>query len=359
VARTSIAAGYRRAVIAAPGCVLVEADYSGIEAVLSGWFMGDPQYMRLAKLGMHAYIASHDLGRPADLHWSDDDLRAYFKEIKGSKDPHVQEVYHRSKRCVHGEAYGLTVQGMVDTFPEVFPTLKAAQKVSDLYHALAPKLPTWHNDLRAFAKRHGYWGGPGLHPFGLKHWFWAIFSYQRLTQVEYARLALRCKKEKVDIPVEWIQGDPYRVRLGPDANRVVAFPPQSTARYILTSACLRLLKPGGENYIGDLYYGRTPARAIIHDSLLSEVPERKLDLYLERVRTEMTKAVPELPLSKEAQELLGGTHLSIGVDFKIGRNWLEMESIKGWKELNTDDRLIAPQMESDEEDLSDLGTKVV
>ena len=38
---------------------LIEVDFSGIEAVLVGAFARDPLVYRMAKLGLHAYVASH------------------------------------------------------------------------------------------------------------------------------------------------------------------------------------------------------------------------------------------------------------------------------------------------------------
>ena len=36
------------------GTVLAEVDFSAIEAVLVGWFARSPQYITLAKLGVHS-----------------------------------------------------------------------------------------------------------------------------------------------------------------------------------------------------------------------------------------------------------------------------------------------------------------
>src|SRR4051794_24681060 len=62
--------------VAPEGFTFWERDFSAIEAVLVGYFAGDPAYIRFAKLGVHDYLASHMLGRPADLSWSNGDLKA-------------------------------------------------------------------------------------------------------------------------------------------------------------------------------------------------------------------------------------------------------------------------------------------
>jgi hypothetical protein len=71
----------RNLYIAGPGMVLGARDYSGIEAVITGYCMQDPTYIRLAKLGVHAYLCSHLVGEPADTKWSDQELAAWFKRI--------------------------------------------------------------------------------------------------------------------------------------------------------------------------------------------------------------------------------------------------------------------------------------
>jgi len=322
-----LAAGFRNVVEAAPGCRIWEFDYAGIEAKISGWCMEDPQYVRLAGLGVHGMLAAHLLDRPADLSWSDADLAAYFAEIK-AKHP---KAYEPAKRCVHGQNYGMTAHGMVEKFPQWFPTLKAAQKVVDIYHQMAPRLPQWHRALQQRAYEYGYIGGagqigwiagkdgkptrvdPNAHPYQYKHYFWSVLHYRTLTDKG------RIQKEKRGEPVVWLHGRPFAIDWGEDSKRAIAFTPQSTARGVLTEAMLPLLaEPDHPSYIGDAYYGRTPLRAPIHDSLLMEIPIRGEDRIVEAVFREMLRPVEELPLPAAWGM---GEYLTIGVEAKAGRDW--------------------------------------
>src|SRR5260221_9575791 len=61
--------------VAPRGYLFWERDYSAIEAVLVGYFAGSEKYTKFAKLGVHDYLCSHMLGEPADLGWSEADLR--------------------------------------------------------------------------------------------------------------------------------------------------------------------------------------------------------------------------------------------------------------------------------------------
>ncbi len=335
------------------GTRLAEFDFSGIEAVLSGYFMQDAHYVWLAKLGVHAGLASYILKRPYDPAWSTADIAAYFALLKKTE----PVIYDRAKRCVHGSNYGLTIHGMVRNFPQTFPTLKVAKAVMDQYHLMAPGLPKWHQHLRERAYAQNFLGGPGDHPFGYKHWFWSVLGFR---QIPYSAYLARQRRHD---PVTTIQGKYFAIQLGDDAKRVVAFYPQSTAAGILKEVMLRLFDPDHPSYIGDTYYGRTPFRAPIHDSLLLEIPNRVWDRVCERVYLEMTREVPELPLASwigaEERGRLGlGEYLSIGVAGKCGHDWMHMEGIPTPQisGVAADNTFFAHEAGDDEDEAEDLAT---
>jgi len=276
----SFAAGFRRCVVAAPGKLLVEVDYSGIEAVLVGWFMKDPDYIRLAKIGVHAFLTASLVGKPADLSWDDETLRAYLKKIKAA---HPLE-YDMSKRCVHGSNYGMSPFGMHANYPDTFKSVNAATKVQQGYFDLCPKIHGWHRELRDTAAASGYIGGDN-HPFKFKHYFWEV--------------------SRTDINGRLIWGD--------DAKRCVAFPAQSAAFGVLAEACLRMMDRGDGDYLGDMDEGRTPIRALIHDSVLFEAPEAVVPALVAKATRIMESPVPQLD------------GLVINVETKVGNSWDKME----------------------------------
>lgn len=340
---------------------LIEADFSGIEAVLMGWLMRDPAYIRLAKLGIHAYLASHLLKRPADLGWSDADLAGYFAEIKSSRDAETQRQYAASKRAVHGKNYGLTVHGLLRNNPTIFRSLKDAECVDAMYCAVAPGLPVFHNVLLHQAHTTHFLGGAGAyayqpatltvtgHPYGYKHWFWSVVGYDRLNESQ------RLWRTKRKMPMIDINGIWYGVVLGEDAKRAEAFYGQSAARGVLTEAALELFDPEdeaalGTNYIGDAYYGETPLRAPIHDSLLLEVPTRKVDQVIEKVRRAMETPIVALPCPAEWAI---GPYLTIGVDVKVGEDWASMKKVGGAITV-AGDTPFTPAEEADEDEIAEL-----
>lgn len=131
-----IAAGFRKCVEAPEGYVLLERDWSGIEAVLVGWFAEDKEYMRLARLGVHSFLLSHMLERPADLSWEDEKLLTYFKELKKENAAR----YDDAKHCIHGTNYGMGPKLMSERYEMTMATAKRLQK---LYFSLFPKVRQW------------------------------------------------------------------------------------------------------------------------------------------------------------------------------------------------------------------------
>jgi hypothetical protein len=326
--KESLAAGFRACIVAAPGCRLLEVDYRGIEASETGWCSADPDYVRLASLGVHAFVTSFVIDKPASLSWSDADLATYFAEIK--KNFPVE--YDRCKRTVHGKNYGLTIYGMVENFPETFSTLKIAQKYEDLYYAVATKLKPWQKQQQDHAQERGFLGGPPSadygqlissgqhHPFGYQHWFWGVLAYQPISPAELHNMKRQGR-------TNWciIQGRPFKVKYGEDSKRCIAFFPQSTAAGVLKEAMLRLFHRESPSYIGDAYYGKTPLRAPIHDSLLLEIPDAKFDYVASIVINEMQRPIVEQPIPPEWGR---GSHLTVGVAAKTGRDWEAMEDLE-------------------------------
>jgi hypothetical protein len=343
-----LAAGFRRCIVAGPGCRLLEVDFSAIEAVETGWCASDAEYYRLAKLGVHAALVTHVLRQPYDPGESDAALKALFARVK---DEH-QDVYEPAKRYIHGRAYGLTVAGMQLQFPHLFKTQAVAQQYARIFEGMAPGVARWQGNTQLRASRQHYLGGAGDHPFAYKHWFWSVYQYKRLTATQYYRLVAKHQREGSEPPVLTINGQHFRISLGEDGKRVLAFYPQSIAAGILKEALLRLFADkDSPSYIGDVYFGKTPLRAPIHDSLLLEIPLRVWDRVVEIVCMEMQRPVVQQPLP-ESWGARFGEYVAIGVAAKAGQNWAAMEKIAvpGYES----DWEAQPVEAEDEEDWGDL-----
>jgi uracil-DNA glycosylase family 4 len=378
-----LAAGFRRCVVAdqvvpewAPpadraaavvgATRLLEVDFSAIEGVQTGWCARDPFLMRIARLGIHSYLISQRLKDAPDLSAPDADIAKHLKMIKKKAGALL---YDQVKHTVYGVLYGQTPIGLQYTWPHLYPTQKSAVDMVEFMFSYFPSVRIFQQVVMDTAARQHYLGGsdpyrfqaPGLgiagsvegHPFQYKHWFWSVYAYKRLTRTQELRLLSMAQRAGVAAPITYINGIPFRLSRGGDANRTIALYPQSIAAGDLKEAELRLLAdPDDPSYIGDAYYGRTPLRAPIHDSMLFEVPFRSWDRVCEKVALEMRRPISEQPLLPEWGI---GTHLSIGVAAKMGENWQDTEDLAGslWSGDLVDEQL-SPLEAEDQEDFEDL-----
>jgi hypothetical protein len=326
---------------------LVEIDWSGIEAVIVGWCSQDPDYIKLAWLGVHDFLCSHAVGKPASLDWPIDDLLKFFSEIKKL---HPVE-RDQAKRIVHGTNYLETVFGIYKRFRKLFRSIRDAEKLQGMYYGIAPKLRPWQNSVQDLAFNQEFLGGPGAHPYSYRHEFYNVRDFRPITEAEATR------RKRFNQPCSFMNGRWYAVQPGEDAKRAVAYFPQSIAAGVIRESSLLLFDPELPDYVGDLFHGRTPLRAIIHDSYLNEVPDRKVDLLIEKYWRVMTRMIQEMPLPPEWNL---GEFLQFGVEVKVGKDWHTMEKVKvpqPWlallkgdpaAELDLGDRGVADEVEDDQ-----------
>jgi uracil-DNA glycosylase family 4 len=348
--RHALAAGFRKCIVASPGCRLLEVDFRAIEAIKVGHRAQDPDYMRLAKLGVHSGMLSYVLGTPFDRTWlydRPDDLRQLFAEYKKK---HVF-LYDQTKHYVHAKNYGLTLMGMLLQYPTLFPNLATAQKFERLFHEMAPKVTAWQRQTQERAHRDKYLGGPGDHPYGTKLELWSVFTFKRLTAAQYYRLIARYQKAGLEPPITIINGEYFKVGPGEDAKRALAFYPQSIGAGDLDAVNLELFDPDSPYYIGDAYYGRTPLRAPIHDSDLFEIPHRVWDRVLERICLVMQRPLLNQPMPLDWGL---GPFLSNEISAKVGDDWQDMEDLQVPGFSSLDPSLWTAAEEEDEEDGSML-----
>lgn len=281
----------RRCVVARPKTRFVELDFSGIEAVLVGYFAKSERYVRLCRVGIHDFVSCHNLHRigelnsPPDLSWSDADLKALFTDMK-KRFPASRQA---AKKTVHSGNYGITPKGLFLREPDVYGTIANAKAMLDLYFELFPELKAWQDATIEEAAKMRYldtvWGN--------RHWFWRAKSWRK------------GKKEG-----EWIG------KWGEEFERVLAMRPQSTAAGILKEAILNL---GAER-------PDVAARLILpnHDALLAECEDTDVamtDTY-EALRTVMERPIDRLPLPWDPSQ-----NLQILVEGKWGYDWADMEGL--------------------------------
>lgn len=293
--------------VAPSGSVLWERDFSGIEAVLVGYFAGSAAYTRLAKIDVHSFYTAYALnaldGRVSandlpDHSWDDARLRTRLAEIKKEFKKDRNELY---KHLVHGANYLQSPRGARDHIfknTNIAHELKIVSKVMGVYFELFPEIRTWHRELcnRVDGTKQRKAGEDAIdpwtlgvcyarNPFGYTHRFYNVLDWEKVGN-------------------EWVSS------FGEDAKRLVSFLPQSTAAAIIKQAAKRL-------YYEYPWVGQT-LRLLIHDSILGECEDRKLEECLDVSALVMESPIPELPLDPAWNM---GEYLTIGSEAKSGLSW--------------------------------------
>lgn len=265
-----IASGFRRCVAVPAGRVLLECDWKGIEAVLVGWFAGDADYMRLARLGVHDYMGIHMAGGTVSLALPDSELKTMFREFKRE----FPKLRDDAKHTVHGTNYGMGPRLMSDLYEM---SEREAKRLQTMYFDLFPKIQQWQKATLDRASRECKL----RNPFGYEMPFWEVYRWDSKR---------RC------------------YALGEDAKSAIAFLPRDTAAAMLKETLLRLKWLADEGTM----------IASTHDSITCECDASELMRVATIVKTEMERAVPEI------------SGLSIGVECKAGGSWHEdaMETLE-------------------------------
>lgn len=287
----------RNLIVAGEGNILYARDYSGIEAVLTGYFAADPKYIRLAKRDVHTYYtvyALYELEGGArikaadlpDLDWTDERLFPYLDELKKRFKHERNSLY---KHLVHAANFMQGARGaQAKIFSETgveYP-VATVQKVMDVYYALFPKIKRWHKNVLDEAEKDTYL----RNPFDYLHRFSKVYDW---------------KKEFGD----WTKTP------GPDANKAIAFKPQSTAAGIIKEAMLRL-------YFDRFEEAGQYLRLQVHDELFFEVPYDYWQTLDGIVKEEMERPIKQMAMPESWNM---GEHLVVLTEHKMGYKWGQMK----------------------------------
>lgn len=302
--------------ICPPGYTFWERDFSGIEAVLVGYFAGSRNYTRLAKTDVHSFYTAYclnalDPGKVGgndlpDLSWDDTRLRLHLADIKSNFKRDRNDLY---KHLVHGANYLQTPNGAKEyifkTTGKVYDT-RLISRVMSIYFELFPEIRRWHQDLckrvDGTKQRHH---DPSVkadpftygvcyvrNPFGYVHHFYDVLKWTKADGKWYSEF-------------------------GEDAKRLVSFLPQSTAAAIIKQAAKRI-------WVEHAAVGES-LRLLIHDSILGEVIQSGLDICLATSKQVMELPIEELPLDPSWNM---GQFLTIGTEAKVGPCWGTMKEVK-------------------------------
>jgi uracil-DNA glycosylase family 4 len=190
-----------RKMVAAPaGHKIVEFDFKAFHVLTTGFFAESAQYMRLARLDMHSFVAGHfakcwDAEKLFDE--PDDELRAKFKWFKSDETRKLVRD-KKAKPSILGIGFGLGVNKLYDMNRESFSSLKEAKLVREVIEHLFPEVFKWQQRVKQLAHDQTYLRSP----HGGIRWFYDVFQWNSKRR-------------------EWIGGD--------QAEQALAFLPANAA----------------------------------------------------------------------------------------------------------------------------------
>ena len=323
-----IAAGFRTCICVPDDDVIIEADWKSQEAVLLAYYAKDPDYMRLALLGLNAYFCSHLLNRPADLSWSDADLGHYLHEIK--HDPSNTKIYDDAKHCIYLVQNGGTEYLMA----EMYEMTRARSKyLIDFYYGLFPKIKRFQQET--LKQAHDKCRLKNAWNYTMP--FWSVFQWQQKRFERLRQLWVRFKTARNEPTlVVWTKTEQmwlHKIQnatdsghvsdhdaiaslcydLGDDAKAALSFFPRDSGSGMLKDALLAM------EYEYQLA-SRGILRGCIHDATLSICKRKEADEV-----AGIMKSVMERPLTQ-----LDG--LVIPVEVSIGQSWSK-KAMQEWKGL--------------------------
>lgn len=275
--RGDFAPRFRKLIKAAPGHLIGEVDSAAIEAVLVGYFGGSDRYLRLAKAGVHGWLTAAKMGQPISLDLPFDELT---KKCKAAKQANPK-LYDSMKVTVHLSNYDGEDWSIYEQNPDVIESPEEAKKLQQFYFATEPgkDVRKWQDETRQRAYSQRFLQTP----YGVKHWFFAVYAYNQFREC-------------------W---EPDKAG---DGKRCLAFMPQSTGASV-------------QRYYGRIFAQRYPEyvpflRLFTHDSISLEYPEGLKEEPVRKLAEVMLEPLPNLG------------DLTVGVEAKVGLDFYNLGDVR-------------------------------
>lgn len=272
---------FRSMIKAREGHVVLEFDFKSFHAQTLAFEAQDADYLRLAKLDIHSYLAARLVREPRSsvcLSWPDDQLAEYLAWIKKN---HKFVRDEKAKRAILGYGFGMGAKRLYNMNRESFDNLRDATRTVDMLNASFPVCKAWRDTVRLQAHEQGCL----ISRFGYIRWFWEV-----------------CK---------W-NGRAF-VPGGDDSEAAIAFLPANDAFGHMRHVMLELERLG----LNERYHLINN----VHDSLVFECAENLID---EAMQVKRIMERPSLVLVNS----ICPNGLSVEVDVQAGPNWSIMKGLK-------------------------------
>jgi len=271
---------FRSMIRAKPDHTILEFDFKSFHAQTLAFESEDKDYLRLAKLDIHSYLAAHLVHEPKageSLSWDDKSLGDYLAWIKKN---HKFTRDYKAKRAILGYGFGMGAGKLYDMNKESFDNKREAKRTIDMLDSVFPVTKAWRDAIRQKAHDQGYL----ISRHGYIRYFWEVYRWQ------YG---------------EWKSGD--------DSESAIAFLPANDAFGEIKDRMLVIADAGLDERYGMVNN--------VHDSLLFECPNALVSEAIPKI-----KLIMERPSDILISPIVAPHGLSVEVDVQAGADWA---SIKG------------------------------
>jgi len=276
----------RRMIAAPPGHVIVEVDKKSFHVLTTGFCAEDPEYMRMARLDMHSFVAGHFLKCwDADKIRGESDAQLLDRFQWFKADPQRKRVRDKqAKPSILGVGFGMGARRLYQENLEHFPDERTAKRFLNLLQALFPRVFAWQDRIR----REAHERQQLLSPFGHIRRFYEVYRWDS-RKGGYAN--------------------------GDQAEEAVAFLPANLA-FGEMRECMKEQRRLGL----DERYGLCNS---IHDSFVYVFPEDQLDAFI-------AEAIPVLtaPSKVLRHPVLAPGGLVVDVEASVGPDWSNMQNLE-------------------------------
>lgn len=279
-----LATEFRNAIEAPQGYTIVEGDYRSFHVLTLAYEAGCPDYLRLARLDTHSFLAANLLNLPgcrSCLALPDDELAAYLSVVKKN---HETVRNKQAKPGVLGYGFGMGFRTLYNNNQDAFQNEEQAKYVIDMFNDCFPLLKAYRSNTPELAFRNFRL----VSKFGCPRWFMQV-------------------KEWNPESMSW--------KHGKDWEKSIAFKPANHAFCVIKLAKLRLRALG----LADKYNLVNN----VHDALIFIPPDHLLEDCIYNVRAEMQRPISTI-LAPD------GSPFWCEVEFKYGKKW-DKKSMKDFK----------------------------
>lgn len=293
---------FSKIIRARDGYKIVSIDWTAFHALTLGFCARDSDYMRLARLDIHSYLAGHLLrldGRSRWLQLHDSELAHVLGEIKAA---HKSVRDKKAKPTILGYGFGLGANKLYDMNLESFDSKKEAQAVIDMLNQLFPKTAGFREEIKEKAAKDGLL----MSPYGYLRRFQDVYSWQQVSANYEPRWGEKLWQRK--------DGRIYKRVSGDEGEAAIAYLPANTAYGHAKEVILECEEKGYLDKYGFCNW--------VHDETRYECPDELVDECIENISREM-EARSKILVDPDVAPL----GLACGVEASVGQSMADLVTV--------------------------------